>query len=84
MNAPLGEEAAVIQCVVSSGAYSQCRYGVHKQTASPLSLVSSSRSAHCGDFSPGSGGWTVTPWTEELDQSVGSSGSDPSPGLLLE
>lgn len=58
MNAPLGEEAAVIQCVVSSGAYSSAGL-----VSTNRWRVSSSRSAHCGDFSPGSGGWTVAPWT---------------------
>lgn len=59
MNSPLREEAALILNIVNSGAYSQSRYGVHKQTTSLLVPVSSSPYAHCGNFSPGPRGWIV-------------------------
>lgn len=61
VNSLLGEEAALILSVVNSGAYSQSRYGVHKQMASLLVPVSSSPCAHSGDFSPGPGGWLSEP-----------------------
>lgn len=56
---PLREEAALILSFVDSGAYSLSTYRVHKEMVSLLVPVASSPYAHCGDFSPGSGGWLV-------------------------
>lgn len=53
------EKAALTVSAVNSGAYSQPRYGVHKQMASLLVPVSSWPYAHSGDFSPGAGGWVM-------------------------
>ena len=50
---------ALIPSVVNSSAYSQSRYGAQKQMVSLLVPVSSSPSAHYGDFSPGAGGWII-------------------------